>query len=102
MKKVNVFDSYKIIKDREGFADFNEELLEKLDMLLDQVGVDHAFCECRNEEIAADENSVVTVMFNQVDDEKFFLAYALFIRVYRGASDEMIKKAMKKHMEGWC
>ena len=99
MKKVNVFDTYKIIHDSEGFTNFDEELLEKLDMLLDQVGVDHAFCECRHDEILADENCVMTVMYNSEDGEKFFLAYALFIRTFRGATDEIIAEAMKKHLE---
>ena len=98
MKKVNVFDTYKIIRDKDGFTNFNEDLLEKLDALLDQVGVDHAFCECRNEEIEDDANVVVTVMYNAEDDEKFFLAYALFIRTFRGANDQMVRAAMIRHL----
>lgn len=98
MKKVNVFDTYKIIKDREGFTNFTEDLLEKLDTLLDQVGVDHAFCECRDEEIENDADVVVTVMYNREDDEKFFLAYALFIKTFRGVTDQMIRSAMIRHL----
>lgn len=99
MKKINVFDTYLIIKDREGITGFNEDLLEKLDNILDQFGVDHAFCECRNEDLIANENSVLTVMYNESDDTKFFLAYALFIQTYRNATDDMIIEAMKKHIE---
>ena len=98
MKKINVFDTYQIIRDREGLANFDEELLEKMDAMLDQVGVDHAFAECRNEDIMADEDSVITVMYNREDDMKFFLAYALFLKTYRGGTDEMIDKAMRKHL----
>ena len=98
MKKINVFDTFKVIKYHDGFIDFDEELLEKLDELLNQIGVAHAFSECRTEDIEKDENSVVIVMYNGEDDTKFFLAYALFIRTYRNATDEMIDEAMKKHL----
>lgn len=98
MKKVNVFDTYKIIRDRNGFTNFTEELLEKLDEMLDQFGVAHAFCECRNEYIEEDDSSVITVMYNGEDGGKFFLVYALFIRTYRGATDEQIKEAMSRHL----
>ena len=95
--KVNVFNMYKIIKDKNGYTDFDEELLEKLDAMLNQVGIAHAFAECRNEELEADENAVVTVMYNEEDDTKFFLTYALFCQTFRGLESEQLKKAMLRH-----
>ena len=97
MKKINVFDMYKVIKDPEGekYRDMDEELLEILDTMLDTYGVPHAFSECRTEDIDKDETSVVTVMYNSEDCTKFTLVYALFVRTYRGADDEMVKDAMK-------
>lgn len=98
MKLLNVFDCYKIIRNHEELKDVDEELIYKLDEMLDQAGVAHAFMECRSEEIEADDNAVVTVIYNEEDDTKFFLTYALFIKIYRGASDEMINRAMQKRM----
>ena len=96
--KVNVFDCYKVIKNHEGYVDFDEELLEKFDAMLTQVGIGHAFTECRTEDIDKYEGAVVTVCYNEEDATKFFLAYGLFCQTYRGAESDFIKKAMLKHI----
>lgn len=96
MKKINVFDVYKVIKDSEKYGEFTEEMLEKLDEMLDEYEVDHAFSECRNEDIAKDINSTLTVMYNQKDDTKFFMIYGLFCMKYRNLDAEQMEKTMKK------
>lgn len=98
MKKINVFNAYKVIKDSEKYGDFTEEMLEKLDEMLDEYEVDHAFTECRNEDIEKDVNSTVTVVYNDEDDTKFFMVYALFCMKYRNADADEIKKCMKRHV----
>ena len=98
MKKINVFNVYKNIKDSEKYGDFTEEMLEKLDEMLNEYGIDHAFAECRSEDLEADANCTVTVLYNIEDDTKFFMVYALFCMKYRNLEEEEVEKCMKKHV----
>lgn len=98
MKKINVFDTYKNIKDSEKYGDFTEEMLEKLDDMLDEYGIAHSFSLCRNEDLDADINNSITVMYNSDDHTKFFMVYALFCMKYRNLEAEKVEEAMKKHV----
>lgn len=95
--KVNVFDTLTVIKNYDGCPDFDIVLLDKFNEMLDQCGIAHAFCEPRKEDLEADEDAVVTVMYNAEDGTKFFLAYGLFRMTYMKLDAEKVKKAMLKH-----
>ncbi len=96
---VNVFDTYTVIKDSDNHVDFDEDMLEKLDTMLDQVGIAHAWCEPRTEDIEKNENCVVTVMYKGEDEVKFTLTYALFCKTYRDATDEEVRTGMRKYFK---
>lgn len=98
MKKLNVFDTYKNMKDSEKYGFVTEEMLEKLDAMLDEYDVAHAFSLCRDEDIEADGTCSVTVMYNSEDNTKFVLVYALFCMKYRNVEADLIEKALEKHV----
>ena len=97
--KVKVFDTYMVIRDKEGVVDMTDEMLEKLDDMLTSAGVDHAFTECGDGDYNSDKGyPVYRLAYMGSDSTKFFLTYALFAATYRGFTDEMINKAMARHL----
>lgn len=97
--KVKVLDRYMVIRDNEKVIDMTDEMLETLDNMLTAAGVYHAFTECGDEDYKSDKDyPVYRVAYMETDDTKFFLTYALFAATYRGFTDDMINKAMAKHL----
>lgn len=96
--KLNVFDTYLVIKDTENAADMTDALLEKFDEMLTAAGVDHAFTECGDNDFDKYAGAYCRVFYNESDDTKFSLTYLLFSSAHRGVSDELINKAMAKHL----
>lgn len=97
---LKIFDRYINIKNREGIEDCTMELVEKLDQMLTEYGVAHAFSLASKEEIdtindTADEYCV-TLMYEEEDEITLGIVYTLWARVYRKASDEKVRKAMSR------
>lgn len=102
---VTIFDRYFNIKNRERFEDCTKEKLEKLSFMLKASGVDHAFCFTTEEEIKQiNDNGAeycVTLMYEEEKEVTCELVYMLWMKLYRNASDEDIKKAMgRKGIKG--
>lgn len=97
--KVKVYDTYMVIRDNEKVIDMTDELLEILDNMLTSAGVAHAFTECGDGDYNSEKGyPIYRVAYMESDDTKFFLTYALFGVTYRGFTDDMINKAMAKHL----
>lgn len=97
---ITIFDRYFNITNREGFTDCTEELLEKLSGMLKEYGVEHCFSLTDADEIKQINDSgreyCVSILYELEKEVTFELVYMLWSKVYRGASDEMIKKAWRK------
>jgi len=92
-----IADMYQNIRDTEEY-ELTEELIEKLDKMLTENGIEHFFSLPRNEDIDADETVSLTVAYEREKETAFFLVYALWCKVYRHADDALIQKAMLKHV----
>lgn len=102
---VKIFDRYINIKNREEFEDCTEEMLEKLDQMLNEYGIAHAFTLAGADEIEAINSKdgleyCVTLMYEEEDELTCELVFTLWARYYRKAPDTTIKKAMYKMSKG--
>lgn len=92
--KVNVFDRFIVVKDREGHPYMDKSLVERLDEMLNTYGVSHSFSLPREETIEECPEADLEISYNSGDEMAFSLVYMLFNKVYRAASDEGISKSM--------
>lgn len=97
---LKIFDKYVNIKNRDDLEDCTMELVEKLDQMLTEYGVVHAFSLATKEEIDTINDTgveyCVTLMYEEKDEMTFSLVYTLWARVYRKAPDEKIRKVMSR------
>lgn len=97
---LKIFDRYVNIKNRDDLEDCTMELVEKLDQMLTEYGVEHAFSLASKEEIDTINDTVaeycVTLLYEEKDEMTFSLVYTLWARVYRKAPDEKIRKVMSR------
>lgn len=97
---LKIFDRYVNIKNRDDLEDCTMELVEKLDQMLTEYGVEHAFSLASKEEIDTINDTgaeyCVTLMYEEKDEMTFSLVYTLWARVYRKAPDEKIRKVMSR------
>ena len=98
--KFKIYDRYLNITNREGVQDCTEEKLEKFDEMLSEYGVSHCFSLTDANEIEiinqSNKEYCVSVMYEECDETVFEMVYMLWSKVYRGVSDELIYKAMRK------
>lgn len=97
MTNLFIADRTKVIKDTDNYP-INEGMIEKLDEMLTENGIQHFFTLPidATDGIANNDEDCLNVFYDSKDEMAFFLTYALWIKTYRGADDEMIKKAMQK------
>lgn len=88
-----IADMYQNIKDTEEYP-IEDGMVEKLDKMLTDNGVEHFFSLPRIEDTDKDETVALTVAYDSDKDMEFFLVYALWCKVVRGCTDELINKAM--------
>lgn len=88
--KVNVFDRFIVVKDREGHPYMDKSLVERLDEMLNTYGVPHSFSLPREMTI----EDALELSYNSCDEMAFSLVYMLFNKTYRAASNEWIVKSM--------
>lgn len=92
--KVNVFDRFIVVKDREGHPYMDKSLVERLDEMLNTYGVPHSFSLPREMTIEDCPEAALELAYNSCDEMAFSLVYMLFNKTYRAASDEGIAKSM--------
>lgn len=93
-----VANRYQIIKNYEDTIEVNEEMVEKLDKMLTENGVQHFFSLPAGDEngCAINDDEVVYVYYDaDIDDMTFKLVYMLWAKTVRHIKDEKIVKAMK-------
>lgn len=97
---LKIFDRHLNIKNSDDLKDCTMDLVEKLDGMLTEYGVEHAFCLASKEEVdsinSTDSEYCVSVIYDKEDEMTFNLVYALWFRVYRKASTEKIRKALSR------
>ena len=93
-----IADERQIIKDTEEF-EIKTGMIEKLDEMLTEYGVEHFFClptEVNEDGTLKNEDDCLEVFYDSKDRITFDIVYMLWGKTERGFSDDMIKKAMKK------
>lgn len=94
-----VANRYQVIKDYEGVESVSNEMIEKLDEMLTEYGVQHFFTLPEGDEngIAINDDEIVYLYYDADKDEMTFgLVYMLWAKTVRKVSDERLAKAMKK------
>lgn len=89
---------YTVIKDYED-NHVNEEMIDKLDEMLTEYGVEHFFTLPDGDEngCAIEDDAVLNVYYDDTKDEMTFMLVALlWAKSVRKMSDERIKKAIVK------
>lgn len=76
---ITVFDELIIIYNKDGHPDMDEENLTKLDRMLNEYNIKHAFA-----------------LPTEKDSLEVELIYTLFSRLYRSAKDETVAKTLIK------
>ena len=93
-----IADRIQVIKQREGEAEITNEMIEKLDQMLTEYGVQHFFSLPKgdNEGIALDDDEILYIYYDRAQDEMTFnLVYMLWAKTVRNVSDERILKWIK-------
>lgn len=97
---VPIFDTCIHIKNRDGFKDCDEEMLDKLHSMLNDMKVPHAFVFVSDEEVerinSESEDYAYCCSLMYMDEYKITceLVYILWNKVYRDAPDDNICKAL--------
>lgn len=91
---------YQVIRDTEECR-VTEGMIEELDKMLTNAGVNHFFTLPFNQEdgCPADDH-VACVFYDDQDETAFACVYILWSKVVRNLPDEKIKKAMVKFGSG--
>lgn len=85
-----------------GLKDVTEELLDNLDRMLTDCGIAHSFFLMTLSEIDKihkrnpDSKYFCSLMYQEEDEVTVELVYALWTKLYRGASDEAIRNVFSK------
>lgn len=82
-----------VIKDTEEHH-VEEKMIESLDEMLTAYGVTHFFMEPTRDDLEDYEDAFLTVCYGEEQTTTFDLVYMLWCKTQRGATDEMIHKAM--------
>lgn len=94
-----IADMFYRIHDTEKYP-LKDGMVETLDKMLTDNGIQHFFALPTNEMIDADETVSLICTYDSDDDMAFFLTYALWCKTVRKCDDELINKAMMKKMAG--
>lgn len=92
-----IADETTTIKDTENHP-IKEGMIEKLDEMLTEYGVQHFFTLPidATDGIANNDDDYLNVFYDSKDKMTFNLVYMLWVKTVRNATDEMIETAMKK------
>lgn len=94
-----VADKIQVIKNREGLKDVTYEMVEVLDQMLTDNGIQHFFSlpEGDDDGIQIRDEEVTYVYYDSSkNDLEFKLVYMLWAKTIREVPDEKIKEAMKR------
>lgn len=94
-----VADKYQVIKNREGLKDVDYAMVEVLDQMLNDNGIQHFFSlpEGDDDGIQIRDEEVTYVYYDSSkNDLEFKLVYMLWAKTIREVPDEKIKEAMKR------
>lgn len=94
-----VADKYQVIKNREGLKDVDYAMVEVLDQMLNNNGIQHFFSlpEGDDDGIQIRDEEVTYVYYDSSkNDLEFKLVYMLWAKTIREVPDEKIKEAMKR------
>lgn len=97
---VPIFDTCINIKNRDGFKDCNEAMLDTLHGMLNDMKVPHAFVLASDAEVkrinskSEDYEYCCSLMFMDEDKITCELVYVLWSKVYRDAPAEKVLKAL--------
>ena len=96
MTNLFIADMTKTIKDTADYP-IEEGMIEKLDAMLTEYGVQHFFSQpiSSTDGIADNDEDCLNVFYDSKDGIAFALVYMLWCKAIRKATDEMVKKAMK-------
>lgn len=91
-----VADTTKTIKDTDKHP-VTEEMIEKLDAMLNEYGITHFFTLPINstDGIANNDEDYLNVFYDSKDSLSFNLVYALWCKVTKRVEDELIYKALE-------
>jgi hypothetical protein len=90
-----IFDRYLVMSNKDGVTEV-DLTLDKLDEMLNTYGVKHSFTLPHSVIIEKYPNAVITLNYNNEDDMLLSLVYALFLKMHRGADDNLLGKALAK------
>ena len=90
-----IANEYLHIKEKEG-KEVTEEMVEKLDEMLNQYNVQHFFSEPMNENEDDEIDNVLAIFYEDKDRQTFYLVYMLWCKTVRNIEEQKIWKAMKK------
>lgn len=88
-----IFEQTILIKNTEKYP-ITTELVDKLDEMLNQYNVAHAFVLPSDSQIAEFPEACLALSYEVKDRMTVALAYSLFCKVYRKADDELLAKAL--------
>lgn len=94
-----VADKYQVIKNREGLKDVDYAMVEVLDQMLNDNGIQHFFSlpEGDDDGIQIRDEEVTYVYYDSSkNDLEFELVYMLWAKTIREVPDDKIKEAMKR------
>lgn len=93
-----IADRYHVIRETEEYQ-ITEEMIEKLDSMLTEYGVQHFFTEphADSETGFAKDDEVLDLYYEEKDEKVWVLVYALWLKTVRGYDkDEKIGTAVAK------
>lgn len=87
------------LKNKEGWNDITNGMVEQLDRMLSDYGIQHFFTLPEGDEDGFVTNDEEYYLFyNEKDSDEMFLIYALWMKRWRGISEKELHSGMKKYL----
>ena len=93
---MKIFDMMHVVRSEYEGIEVTEEMYVKLDEMLTEYGVDHAFRLPKPNEFDDSENAEMVCMYLEDDDTAYDLVFLLWTHKVVGMSDGKIGKAAAK------
>lgn len=95
-----VADHKVTLKNKEGWNDITNGMVEKLDRTLSDYGIQHFFTlpEGDEEGFVINDEEEYYLFYNSKDADEVFMIYALWMKRWRGISEKELHSGMKKYL----